>query len=454
MSVKIGFKSRVFNFVSSVVSSVVNITKEKSTGRYKYGENDNLPNILLCLVQDSGTATSCVSKIDAFLQADGFVEKTSGKFKVNDEQTADDLLSEISSYHAINEAYALHISFSLDGDKKVKSIPFEWVRKNYDGTFSVNEFFGTPEYKKSEDKILPAYNPANTPEQNKVILQDELKKNGGKQLGSIFYVYRKKAGQLIYPVAEWYSGNSDVKSDSSISDFELENLENGFFPSAILTLIGKIDDKTKDKEGLTESDRLDINLKSFTGKGNKKKRRSLMVLNADTKDQIPDLKSFDIKPILDGLTDCTDRVSRKVARIFGLPPVLIGIEEAGKLGSSQQLVNEISLFNFFINRRQRQISRTFQILFPEKDWTISTLNPISYIPDQVWDKLTDDEIRNLGGFQPLPVDTTQKAGKTIDAINTLSPLVATKVMDTLSSTEVRGLVGLGESTDPPAPTTP
>ena len=54
--------------------------------------------------------------------------------------------------------------------------------------------------------------------------------------------------------------------------------------------------------------------------------------------------------------------------------------------------------------------------------------------------MTTAEIREMAGLPPLAAE--QEAGGAADALATLSPLVATKVLDKMTDEEIRGLIGL------------
>ena len=54
--------------------------------------------------------------------------------------------------------------------------------------------------------------------------------------------------------------------------------------------------------------------------------------------------------------------------------------------------------------------------------------------------MTTAEIRDMAGLPPLKAE--EQSGGAADALATLSPLVATKVLDNMTAEEIRGLVGL------------
>lgn len=442
-SVKANFFTKVYR---SIQAAVVKITEDKTKGDYLYGRDNLFPNKLLDVVSDSGTAASCITIKADFIYGDGFADENVGKELVNPNETFDALLDKISPYSSTFEAVVFNVQFGTDGQPAATyNIPFQTVRKKKDGTFKVNPNYGLTDFKEDETIIYKPFNKNQPPEERLAEVAAQIEKHR-KQLGQILYVFRETPKAIHYPVPDYFSGIDDVRADAEMSKMEIENAINGFMPSAILTLIGEVDNATEDEDGKTDQDKLDETLMSFTGaKGGRSK---LAVMTAKTKEAVPVLQSFDAKAMFDAINGATDRLARKVCRHMGVPPVLIGLSTPGQLGNNQELANYMQLFVFTVLKNQKQIIEALNTIYPDKDFSIAPLQLLKYVPDKVWDKLTDDEIRALGGYAPLPVATNATADQTITAINSLSPLVANKVLESLTKDEIRNLVGLPPSVEP------
>lgn len=437
-----GFFAKVY---STVQNAIVTIKENKSTGQYLYGRDDKFPNKLLDVVSDSGTATSCITIKSDFISGDGFSSDITKSFKVNPYETANQLLFKLAPYVSTFEAVPLNVQFDWDGNPRIFLIPFQTIRKNEDGTFRVNPNYGTSEYKANETVIYPTYKKVQSVEEKRALIEYQLEKYG-EQIGQILYVYRETPKSIHYPVPDYFSGIDDIRSDAEMSKIEIENCTNGFMPSAILTLVGEVDNQTKDQNGRTDQDKLDEALMSFTGaKGG---RNRLALLTAKTKDAVPVLQSYDAKAMFDAINGATDRLARKTCRHMGVPPILIGLSTAGQLGNNQELANYMELFVFSVTKYQQMIIEAFKEVYPSLDWSISQLQLLKYLPDNVLAKLTDDEIRALGGYAPIPQAVSQSADRAINAINSLSPLVANKVLESLSRDEIRNLVGFAPTVEP------
>lgn len=386
-------RSKVVKFILNLLpESVVN----QSTGVISYGEKNSLPNDLLSNIASSGTATNCVKKIKIFIQGDGF-KKGVSDIRVNPYQTADDLLAEIAYSQAIFKGFALNIIYRNDGEVgAVYYLDFEKIRRTSTGGFIYNKNFGKKGYKSADDIIYPSFDKERfTPEERLGRINWEVEEYG-YQLGEIFYSWERSPFNEFYPIPEAWSGQKDIISDGSLTNLEFRNIVKGFRPTVVISTVGELDDKNKDERGNTELDNFRSNLLSFTGD----EAATMLHLEASTKEGLPSIYSYPLAEQLDGVDKATDRVARKVCRLFGCPPSLVGLTDAAILGNQQAIANAIKILNNSILPDQIQISGAFTLIYPTPDWTIQSLSLIDYIPSEVISKLSTDEIRALGGYPP------------------------------------------------------
>lgn len=398
------FKSfiKAIPFVNMWVPEIEN----KSTGVYLFGKDNLLPNKLMKWVLDSGTAKRAVSKRSAYIAADGFIDEQAANFKVNEFQTADKILTEIVGYQSYFKGFVLHIV--RDGNSKInirRVLPLQDVRKKTDGNFIYNPTWSTDKYDKTKDQIISGF------KGNRPLTPDEMM--SVKDNGELVYAYHKSADNPQYPIPDYYAGIEDIRTSSELQKFDFESVTNAFLPSAILTLIGNLDNETEDAEGMTEQDYFDESLEAFTGNvkdaNGKSGRMRLMVTNARTKDEIPTLQTFDAKAIVDASNTKRDIIDRAVCRLFGVPPVICGFADAAILGNQQAMANASNELNNDVISDQQLVTEVFAMLFPEvTNWDITTFRPIQFIPSEVFSKLTDAEIRNLAGYPELPAQTTSE----------------------------------------------
>jgi len=409
---------------------------------YQYGRNNLLPNEWIKAIMDSGVARICISKVKSYIAAYGFLEE--GDMRVNEKQTADQLLRELSGYVSYFNGFALHISRTGGGGKIIRCVPFQCVRKRLDGLYEVNLTYGQPQYKRDASKVYAPYGGEKLPtiDAKGNPIKPEVLANG-----EIFYVYLPTPDNQQYPVPDYYAGIEDIKASAELSKFDLESIRNGFIPSAVLTIIGDVDDQTKDDSGRTEKDYLNIELDKFTGKTRDADglsgRNNLFVQTAATKDEAPVLQPFDSKAIFEAAISKRESIDRAVCRLFKVHPVLAGFSDAAVLGNQQAMSNASQELNKSVDDVKLMIEEAFNILFPNIEWKISEYTPVQFVPDALLPVMTEDEKRmKLLGLPAIERQLPTEQEKILTTLNGLSPLLASEIVRNMPKKELLSLVGI------------
>lgn len=413
------FIAKTYEFVNRFVPVIETF---KST--YLYGVDDLLPNNNLRYINDCGVAKRCVRKKARYIQGDGFASEQVSKIQVNPKHTADHLLRAISSYVAYNEGFSLQVRRDTTAKiVDVKCIPFQCVRKRTNADLTYNPKKGQQGFRDSDTTIHPEFRKEITSKQYAELMK------AYKNQPEILYVYEETADNPNYPVPDYNAGIEDIQTCAEISKMDLELSVNGFMPSAILTT-HKIDSVNKDDQGKTPYDYFAEEINKFTGKKktynpnlySSRARESgdislkeglggrfnLLHIMASSMAEAPKLDQYDAKTILEGTNSKRDVLAREVCRLFGVHPILAGFSDAQVLGNTQALANVIVELNSYINPIQRMISETFALLYPGQDWTITQFTPISYLPPELMEVLTDNEIREMFGYEPVEPEAIEK----------------------------------------------
>jgi hypothetical protein len=397
-------KGKVYKFFNRIVE----VIDDKSRKEWIFYGYDNLfPNKLLRYINESGTAKMCTDKVAEYIEADGFVNDVTFKYQFNKEQKGDDFLTDIAQQVAIFGGFALLVKRnSFNEVKEAEVLSLDKIRKDKNDFKKLwyNKNVGNTQYKESEWKPYPAFNP------NAKNVFAEYSQ------GEIAYFYKKSADNPHYPVPSYYAGIEDVISSAEISKMDLELALNGFMPSSLITFIGNPNQEIPDSRGKTVDDYYDEVLESFTG-GIKDRdglsgRFSLLKLWASTKDEVPVLQSFDAKGVLDASNAKRDLINREVCRLFKVPPVLVGFSEATILGNQLALANAQKVLIDTVNPMQRFITDSLKNVFPAMDFTISQKTPLAVADPTLLDVLTAEEKRRIfWGLEPLTENTTQNVNQ-------------------------------------------
>lgn len=416
---------RVYKYVQNAVIDIVD--NSKHDGKIiDFGKKNTFPNDLIRIVNDSGTATACISKLNSFIFADGFIDRAFASKIINkDKKTADIVLAEIIREFAFFQSFYLKVLYTNDGvTPLIEVMPVATIRKKSGGGYLYNENFGSKNWKRSDDLDFEGFEIELTPHERQLIIQSDNQKFHG-QRGTILYFFEPRPGYSIYGVPDYFSAIEDLESDAGIVKMEKSNILDSFRPNVIIKT-GPIDNINKDGNGETLLDKFDTGIDGFVGPGGAKIAHIMA-------DGISDIVVFPLNELLDGIDKTRDRVPRAVCRHFGVPPVLIGMSTPEGLGSTQALANSIKLFNHSILKYQIQISSIFKMLFPNEKTDISTLNLIDFIDPVLIDVLTNQEKRAILGYEPLE-DTGTTSDKSlaeiigVGGVTALSAIIANPAM--------------------------
>jgi hypothetical protein len=228
---------------------------------------------------------------------------------------------------------------------------------------------GYRDHRSYDDKWLTAFNPKEKPSDRMARIDSQIK-NYGEQLGDVVYYFKKGVGfnYDVYPVPDYYAGIADIESDAGISILERRNIKRGW-KTAVIISTGPIDKDVKDENGLTQFDKFSNTVKKFA----EEDAAVAMHLEGSTNEAKPDVKTLPIADVLDATNLATDRVGRKVCRLMGVPPILVGFSTPGQLGNNEELKNTMDLFKLSVIERQTLIKQALSLVFPGLDWSIAPL---------------------------------------------------------------------------------
>lgn len=374
-----------------------------------YGAGNTVPQIALDAALASGTAYRCLERRSAFLVGMGLPEALAATpVPGHVGKDAGELWGELCSDLAYFNGAAFLVRYANDASiGEIHLLPFPSVRKTDKGTFLLNHKFGRKGYSQRDNTEHLPFDP--DPKAVRALLKlakeiNEKTRKPNGQPGQILYAYIAKAGEKDYPLPPHWAGLEDVLLDTELSKFDLEEVRNGFFASAVLTLIGEEDDQTVDEDGLTQVERTNESLRGFTGLGaNAAGRDKLLVLNAKTREQAPVLQAFNGTTNIEKLDAKKESTGQAVCRHIGIPPILAGFAKAGQLGAAQEILNAVELTQDDLAPLQSKGLRTLGRLLPALAGAkVGAKKPISFLTPDMLAVLTTDEKRKLAGFGPLP----------------------------------------------------
>jgi len=367
--------------------------------QYTYGSDDKLPQELIEVLFSSKNAVKGMRKRARYMAAYGFSEPSQNKLDVGNGKSALKLLKAITTQQSIFGGRAYLVMRKGDGTiGGVEEMEFELCRHRGD-YIGYNPTFGRTDYSKDKEVKHPIFmgNTITTAQLTKMI-----KDYDGRS--EIFYRFSKDAFSYQFPVPDWFSGEFTVRTDAELDLMAYEQANNAMITSGMLVTYGDDDDQNPGDDGLTASEALDNDLRQFTGRTKDEQgvsnRYKMLRISVGDKAQAPDFIALQNEKVMDSSITFRDAIGRDAIRLFDVNPVLCGYSDASVLGNQQALSNASMELANSVESEQNDIEEDFSILFGGT-WQLTKFMPISFIPDKVWEKLTDDEIRAIGGYKPL-----------------------------------------------------
>lgn len=413
------------------ISEPVNLKREATTqgqrdfleDTIKYGEDNAFPLKLAKAVEDSPATSSCIRTITKFIKGASFSDKELMKVKVNKRgQTLWDLHSMLSKSLALFEGFAMNFKYNkaykIAGIHDMSFESLRFVKPEDDLATEItqvkyNPYYGTVEYNQVYTKCYDLYNTD--------LVKEQHARDGNKYPGQVYYYGTTSPLHRFYPFPTYYSAKNWIEADAKFQEFMNQELENGFFQSAILNMIGDPsemsthpeDQQTYEEDGVTKTrsirtvgERFNIQMKNtFSGA---KKAGTAMVFWSLNKETSAKIEAFPGEIMSDRLIAQQDLTTKNITIATNVMAILANISEGVNLGSGgseiqkaveimqsntvdqrvllEQLYNEVILPNLDVEGQE--------ISLAGKKVEIVNYNPITVpieINKEVWAWLNDQE---------------------------------------------------------------
>jgi hypothetical protein len=404
--------------------------KGEGEGYIEFGKKNDYPNYLVDLFNKSAKHNAIIKGKVNYITGNGFkikegIDPIGEQFiaQANRVESLTEVLRKASIDIELFGGAYLQIIWSVTGENlaEVYHVDYTKIRTNADNTqFWYSENWEDRKYKRE------VYNGFNS----------QL-----RQGTQIMYLKEYRPNLNAYALPGYFGALNYVESDIEISKHVLGNAQTGFSASKLITLPnGEPSDDEKRQIERKFTDR-------FTGSDGKKFILSF-VNDASRKPVIEDLGASDITKEDFGNVDKMIQQNIFAGHQITAPD-LFGISTPGQLGTRQQMRDSYEIFkNTYVNDKQIFLEQVFSLLAKlhgaNSELQIVPVEPIGIEFDGniIAANLTKDEIREKLGAPALEAKTSSNSQDITDAINSLSPLVANKVLESMTANEIRSLVGL------------
>ena len=351
----------------------------------KFGANNQYPEYLISLYNQSSIHASCVNSIVQAITGDGLVTDNEEILKVanRDGESWNDIYNKVALDYKLFGGYALEIIYSRDRSRiaEIYHVDFSHVRameKTEESRNKIPGYYISNEWKpvwnyniEQDDKKLPQLPPFNL----------EKRSEEPKQL---LYHNPYRPGQGYYPLPDYVGGSKVIDLDQEVDNFHISNIRNGLAPSLAITTYTN----ANDEERQAIENMLRLQYEGTSNAGN--------MLYMDVAD--PSLKP-DITPIPqngadDYYTTLNDVVSQKILTSHRITsPMLLGIKSNAGLGNNaEEIETSYRLFlNTVVLPFQQSILGVFEGLL-EFNYGELTLGVIQKNPLFEYDEADESEV--------------------------------------------------------------
>lgn len=296
----------------------------------------------------------CVNEYAKFIEGTGFVDKNFYKAVVNSKgQSVDRLLYKVAKDKARYNGFALHVNYNALGQVvEVSHIPFEFcrlpdpMRPDLQGKIAVSSDWVKQSQRSSKKQEILWYDSF----EPSLAVQQMLEQTVELYKGQVLW-YSVEGDK--YPLAPIDPVIEDVESDARIKNHKRKAIATGFNADFALVTQQKF-------ESDQERDEYVASLEAFQGD---EAAGNIMLVEVDRPEQKPDILSFP-RADQDKRFEYTETsIHDNIRKCFGIPPVLIGEATAGKLGTSQEIIDACSFYNAITDPERRAVTEIFQRVF-------------------------------------------------------------------------------------------
>lgn len=381
---------RTIKFASQVIPS---FTEQKSKEYVKYGEENNFPNYLIELRNSAALHSAILDKKVKMLLGESIIydennlKQTAFIEKCNaNEDTLRTVMSKCADDLELFGGFDLQIIWAKDKRTilEIYHMPFEKIRcAKKDEVGKINSYFYSDKwtnYTQMKDiEEIPTY--SNSQDQNKPQL-----------LSSVQY----KSGIYYYSLPSYIGALTDVDTLKQISVYHNSAIKNNFAPGALIIFRGP---EPSEDEMNQIVRKLEEKYKTSANAGEP------VIFFLDTEQQEPKVEQIAASDLDKQFEQLSKTSKENVTLAHSIPRSIAGLEEAGSLGNSKNIIeNELYFFNSYVKYQQEFLLNTFNKIMQQNGWSdIEIKNPksslILYSESLLTQVLTKDELRSLFGYE-------------------------------------------------------
>jgi len=401
---------------------------EKRGKKYiEFGENNDYPNYLISLFGESPKHGAIVKGKVNYIFGKGFDDVP--KAANSRGETWNQIMKRAIMDDEIHGGYYLQVIYNALGQiAETYHIEFQKVRASKDlSTFYIKDDWTASDFKE-KIREYPGFNP---------------KDASGTQ---ILFVKQYNPQSDVYPLPSYFQGLNYLESDIQVSRHILGNAKNNF----VATKLINFNNGLPQEEEQEEVER-DLKRKFQNHDGD----RVVIAFNPSRENAVDIQDLGETSLTKEDFTNVNNLIQQEIFACHQITsPSLFGIKTEGQLGGRSEIRDSYQIFqNTYVSERQQEHEQNFTKLINlagiPGEYKIIPVEPLNFEFSEaiVSANLTKDEIREIMGKESFDPSLRSEAQIISDNINSLSPLVANKVLESMSVDEIRSLAGLVKKID-------
>jgi len=239
--------------------------------------------------------------------------------------------------------------------------------------------------------------------------------------GECIFVYENYAvGQDIYPIPQYTSALNFAYLSGELSYFAKANIQNSIFPSFAMMF-------PKKPQSPEEMELIKDTTNKLKGAENAGKAVAFF---ANRKEDLPELVTVPTSDNDKMFKESSDLNTEQICFAHTIDPILMGVRTTGSLGGGADIKQAYIIFekNVVIPLRE-QVQDIF-----------NSLTKVAGIDAKI-------EILNFQIINEAITEIKDEGSTVTTALNSMSPLVATKVLESMTPNEIRAMAGLSPIAD-------
>lgn len=272
-----------------------------------------------------------------------------------------------------------------------------------------NPYMGTIDFRPDQTKEYPIWNPE--------AVKGQIEQMGNLFPGQIYYYGTTRPPYKFYPVPKYWSGEGWIYVDGQVQVFDKKNLDNGFFQSVYMQMVGDPNQKSKNPKfqkkvkGVDGTERLEVThtvgeefneqmAKSFSGFQRAGGAFVNWVMNAQS--AIP-VQAFPVNTNAETVAGAMDRAIRGITIATEVPAILANLpQQSNSLGSDGNAIKAaIDLMQSRVAAKQNLLENFYNniLLANRVERTKAQVKIKNYVPvhtqisvdDKFWDVMDDKQ---------------------------------------------------------------